>query len=373
MEIDRRKFLIGSGLGLASALWPLPKSHTLAAQQDNLIITACRRADGGFSFLVLTPDGKVVRSVPLSGRGHDVALYPETGAVVAFARRPGRFALSFSLNNAADPVVFAPPSDRHFYGHGTFSRDGRLLYATENDFDNARGVVGIYDATAKFARVGEFESYGIGPHDMLLLRDGKTLVVANGGIETHPESGRAKLNIDRMEPSLCFINTSSGALVTRHMLSPDHRQLSIRHLTADRNDTVWFGGQWQGESTLSPGLVGSAGRDRPLRLLEDVHGTSPQLSGYIGSVSLSDNGRWLAASAPRAAKVIYFDTKKPGVWRHTDIKDASGVTSIEEGRFLVSSGKGELRTTALPSEFEMTQSVEGIAFDNHVRVWPVTQ
>ena len=369
MAIDRRGFLVGSSVGLASALWPLPASHALARIQNSLIITACRRADNGFALLVLTPDGEIVRSIPISGRGHDVALHRRTGGVVAFARRPGRFAVSFGLKNAANPVVFAPPNDRHFYGHGAFSHDGRLLYATENDFDNGRGVVGIYDATATFSRVGEFESFGVGPHDMILLGDGKTLVVANGGIETHPESGRAKLNIGSMEPSLCFIDTATGALLTRHTLPQDYDQLSIRHLTAGKNGAVWFGGQWQGDSKASPVLVGSAGRDHSLELLEGAENAATRLRGYIGSVALSGDGRWLAASAPRAGKVIYFDTKKPGVWRHTDIKDASGVASTENGEFLLSSGNGELHKTALSTGIEVTTSVDAIAFDNHLRVF----
>jgi len=368
MEIDRRRFLIGSSVSLASALWPLPASHALAGNQSSLIITACRREDDGFALLVLTPSGEIVRSIPIGGRGHDVALHKQTGGGVAFARRPGRFAVSFNLKKAADPLVFAPPQDRHFYGHGTFSHDGRLLYATENDFDNGRGVVGIYDATATFSRIGEFESFGVGPHDMLLLGDGKTLVVANGGIETHPESGRAKLNIGTMEPSLCFIDTSNGELITRHTLSKDYSHLSIRHLTADQNGTVWFGGQWQGDSKTSPGLVGSAGRDQPLRLLEGTENTATRLRGYIGSVALSGDGRWLAASAPRAGKVICFDTTKPGVWRHTEIKDASGVAPIKNGEFFVSSGNGEVCHAGPSAVRETRQSISGIAFDNHLRV-----
>ena len=49
--------------------------------------------------------------------------------------------------------------------------------------------------SADFARVGEFPTHGVGPHELLLLGDGRTLAVANGGIETHPDFGRAKLNI----------------------------------------------------------------------------------------------------------------------------------------------------------------------------------
>jgi hypothetical protein len=40
------------------------------------------------------------------------------------------------------------------------------------------GVIGVYDARANYKRIDEFPTFGIGPHDLALLPDGKTLVVA---------------------------------------------------------------------------------------------------------------------------------------------------------------------------------------------------
>src|SRR3546814_6108125 len=70
---------------------------------------------------------------------------------------------------------FDAAAGRHFYGHGVFSPDGRWLYACENDYDNARGCIGIYDATAGYRREAELEAYAIGPHEMVLLSDGRPL------------------------------------------------------------------------------------------------------------------------------------------------------------------------------------------------------
>src|SRR5438552_1061500 len=80
--------------------------------------------------------------------------------------------------------------------HGAFSADGSLLYATENDNLTGSGLIGIYDATAGYRRLGEMSSRGIGPHDLALMPDGMTLAVANGGLRTLPESGREVLNPD---------------------------------------------------------------------------------------------------------------------------------------------------------------------------------
>ena len=93
------------------------------------------------------------------------------------------------------PVWFATKPDRHFFGHGVFSADGKLLYTTENDYDGARGVIGVRDATDGYQQIGEFPAHGMEPHDIQLLADGRTMVIANGGIRTHPDSAR------RAEPS----------------------------------------------------------------------------------------------------------------------------------------------------------------------------
>ncbi|MGI8724305.1 MAG: DUF1513 domain-containing protein, partial [Methyloceanibacter sp.] len=45
-------------------------------------------------------------------------------------------------------------------------------------FANARGIIGVRDATDGYKQIGEFPSYGLEPHDVALLGDGRTLVIA---------------------------------------------------------------------------------------------------------------------------------------------------------------------------------------------------
>jgi len=54
---------------------------------------------------------------------------------------------------------------------------------------------------------------------MILLPDGKTFAIANGGIETHPDYGRAELNLEGMDPSLSFVDSRDGQLVGRLRLA----------------------------------------------------------------------------------------------------------------------------------------------------------
>ncbi|MEM1102192.1 MAG: DUF1513 domain-containing protein, partial [Pseudomonadota bacterium] len=218
----RRAFLAGL---LATGLAP---RATWAEAGSPAFVSAARRRDGSFALYGLTTSGEITFEVPLASRGHAAAVHPHRPEAVAFARRPGTFAIVLDCASGAVRARLRTPPGRHFYGHGVFSAEGDLLFTTENDYDNARGVVGVWDARQDFRRVTEFSSGGVGPHDIKRLPD-DTLVVANGGIETHPETGRLKLNIPTMRPNLAYL-AQDGALETHTTLSPELHKASIRHL-----------------------------------------------------------------------------------------------------------------------------------------------
>ena len=186
-----------------------------------------------------------MRSVELPERGHDIALRPGTGEWVAFARRPGRFGVAVPTDRRP-PVWFAAKPDRHFFGHGVFSADGKLLYTTENDYANAQGIIGVRDATDGYRQIGEFPAHGMEPHDVALLSDGRVMVIANGGIQTHPDRGNDELNLPDMKPSLVYVDVTTGDLLEEHVLAPGLHQLSIRHLGLAAGDHVVFGCQYRG-------------------------------------------------------------------------------------------------------------------------------
>jgi len=373
MAIDRRNFLIGTTLSLAAA----SASHAFAGVLDEGadsgvapgdMIAACRRPDGNYSVVILSLDATVLRELPLEGRGHDIALDRPSGRAVVFARRPGSFALAFDVHGRAEPVLFTTPANRHFYGHGTFSRDGRLLYATEHDNETRDGLIGVYDATGGYRRVGEFPTYGIGPHEAILMADGKTLAIANGGIETHIETGREKLNLDSMEPSLAFVDSASGRLLAQHKQGRDLHKLSIRHLAQDASGAVWFGCQWEGADADTPDLIGCAGLDRPLRIIEPPTPMGAKLAGYIGAVAISGNGRVLAASAPRAGRIVYVDIEQAKMIGETLLMDSCGITGADGPCIAMTSGMGIVQVDAPDHTHLASMTFPGRAFDNHLRI-----
>lgn len=338
-----------------------------AAANDVVFVSAARRAEGDYCVLLLGSDGSILREVPLSGRGHDIAIHRRTGRVVVFARRPGTFAVAFDLRSKAEPTVFTADDGRHFYGHGTFSQDGRLLYASENDIAGQRGVIGIYDVGRGYKKIGEYLTFGVGPHEVLLHSDGKTLVVANGGLDTVPDAGRTNLNVDRMEPSLVFVDARSGELLAKHEMAGELKLLSIRHIAEDASGRIWFGGQWEGATSETPQLIGCAGRDREIRLIAPPVADMVDLKGYIGSMAVSANGHVIAASAPKAGHVLYLEPETGRILAHSSLKDVCGIAAFGEEDFAASSGFGVLRHETATARLIAEAELHDIAFDNHLR------
>ncbi|KQT85951.1 DUF1513 domain-containing protein [Aurantimonas sp. Leaf443] len=356
--VARRDFMAGAGALFLAGL--SSRQAEALERSDALFGAACRRADGSFGCAVFTEDGRLVSTVALPERGHDIAFDPVSRRAVAFARRPRTFALVFDpLTGAASRTLASPPG-RHFFGHGFFSPDGRLLYATENDFDASRGLIGVYDVAADFARIGEFETHGIDTHEALLMADGETIVVANGGIETHPDYGRQKLNLPTMEPSLVFLDRRSGALLEKHVLPKALHQLSIRHLAIDAAGRVWFGCQYEGPAEDAPQLLGVAQRGSDLRLAELPRDDLAHLSNYVGSLAASRDGRTIALSSPVGGTMLVLDARDGSVLRRAAMKDGCGLAPDADG-FLATSGTGIVARLGTAG-----RQAEGIEWDNHI-------
>ncbi|MER0238423.1 DUF1513 domain-containing protein [Fulvimarina sp. MAC8] len=358
--VSRRSFLAGAGSAFAAGL--LPRQADAFERADALYASAVRREDGSFGCAVFAEDGRIVCDVPLPNRGHDVAFDPVSRRAIAFARRPRTFAVVFDPLSGEIERTLTSAEGRHFFGHGFFSPDGKLLYATENDFAEARGLIGVYDVARDFARIGEFETHGMDTHEALLMPDGETIVVANGGIETHPDYGRQKLNIPTMDPSLVFIDRQTGDLISQHRLPNDLHQLSIRHLAIDGKSRVWFGCQYEGASVDAPQLAGFASPDRGMQLAELPRGQLVQLSNYVGSVAANRDGSRIALSSPVGGTLLILDAANANIVEDRKMVDGCGLAPSGPG-FIATSGEGFIDEVGRPAH---EASRTAYHFDNHI-------
>lgn len=327
--IDRRNFMRAAGSLFAASL--APEQLFALEHADAVFASAYMDETGRFGLATITEDGAIVDKSPLPGRAHGLAYDPVFNRIAAFARRPGTFAVIFDRTRKSSPAVIHSPAGRHFYGHGTFSRDGRLLYASENDFDNARGVIGIYDANAAFARIGEYSTFGVGPHDLSVSLDGTALIAANGGIETHPDFGRTKLNLDRMEPSLALIDAATGSLIEKHALPPNLSQLSTRHIDLADDGSIWFACQFEGPRDALPPLIGRFGRGEALRFVDLPDDAARGLANYVGAIAVNRAEGIVAATSPRGGVYVEMDAKSGKLLRSVPLKGASGIAAGPHG------------------------------------------
>lgn len=363
--MQRRAFLkLATGTIAAALVGP---RALYAAEGGALLYASCvKLPDETYAVAILEENGTIRQLRPLPDRGHDVAFDPVSRRCVAFARRPGTFAVVFDLDGQREPVTLASAPGRHFYGHGVFSADGGILYATENDYERGAGVIGLYDARDGFARIGEFQTGGVGPHELVWLPDRRTLAIANGGLDTHPEFGRVNLNTAEMAPSLVLMEASSGRLQASHTLGPELSALSIRHLAVDAAGAVWFGCQFEGDPTDLPPLVGRVAEggspelfDLPLKI---INGTR----NYIGSVAASADAEQVIFSAPKGNMVFAFDARSAAFLGHAALVDGCGVAPGPGAGFLATSGRGDVGAIAAADFRLRPVKRDEVAFDNHL-------
>ncbi|WP_209832347.1 DUF1513 domain-containing protein [Ruegeria sp. HKCCE3926] len=316
---SRRRFL--AGLAATS----LPPIHGWASVGTPEFLAAALFPDGSYRLAGLDAQGTLLFSVPLPARGHAAAAHPVKAQAVAFARRPGTFAVVIDCVTGSPIARLTAPEGRHFYGHGTFSADGTIFFATENDYEAGKGIIGVWNAET-FARLGEFPSGGVGPHDMRLMPGGKTLVIANGGIETHPETGRTKLNLPTMKPNLTYLSLT-GLVQEQVSLSPSLHKNSIRHLAVRRDGLVGFAMQWQGSKAEHPPLLGLHRQGETPYLLSAPVQDQSTLQGYAGSIAFSADGTTVAITCPRGNALQRFDVASGTFSDAFELEDVCGLGS----------------------------------------------
>lgn len=353
--VGRRGFLAGL---LASGLAPV---STWADAGGPAFLSAARLPDGRFALCGISGTGTILFQIPIPGRGHAATAHPTRAEAVAFARRPGVFAIILECVSGTEIARLTCPDGRHFYGHGAYSGDGDLLFTSENDIEAGQGRIGVWDVRRGYARIGEFSSGGVGPHDMRLLPGTDVLVVANGGIETHPDSGRTKLNLATMRPNLSYLGLT-GELLDQIELPKEMRRNSIRHLDVSADGQVAMGMQWQRGQASAPALVAVHRRGDQVTFLHAPLNVHRLAQGYIASIALSEAGHEVAVTCPRGGGVQVFDTRTEKLKDTHDITDASGIVGLAAG-FVVTSGLGQVRVIG-GADPQVTK--HPLEWDNHL-------
>jgi len=285
--------------------------------------------------------------------------------LVFVARRPGNQAIL--LNLATRRVVeLAAPEGRHFFGHAAIDRDGTVWF-TENDYQNNRGLLVGRAGEELEQQVASIDLEGIGPHELAFLSDGITAVVGLGGIETHPDFPRKKLNLDTMQSEILLVNTERREVV--HRDQPPNPQLSLRHLDRNERDQIVIAAQYQGPSYEQFPLVYSYHSERGLQAMDAPEQVWRSMNQYIASVQIHTSNNEVLVTCPRSNAVHRFSLTTL-VWLDTyKLADPGGVCLDSQGNYLVSCGTGKI--VCLSSNngrltLERESRVGDTRWDNHM-------
>lgn len=364
MAINRREFLQFLTVAPAIALSDITVANTATR------LVSCRSNSAGqhFCSIVDPYKGSIDWEVQLPSRGHGLTLnYSGTTAVV-FARRPGDYFWVIDLLAHKVTRKVSCSVDRHFYGHGCFSRDGKTLYTSENDFESGDGRIGVYAVDSNYAKVDEFPSHGIGPHEIRVLNRSNILVVANGGIQTHPDMPRAKLNIDSMQPNLAYVDAASGALISSHKPPEKYHQLSIRHIDVSNQDQVAIAMQYEGAKQHRPPLIAiHKDQTKPLLMLKAPADIQKQMKNYCGSVEYSATNDAFAVSSPRGGLVTHWSANGDYLATHLQ-SEVCGLAS-NSSKFWSSDGDGLITQQGVAGA---KANFSDIRWDNHMIVGDVS-
>jgi hypothetical protein len=362
-EIDmttRRSFM--ASLLAASALPTL----SWADAGNPRYLAAAREPDGGYALFGLSAEGRDTFRVPLPARGHAAAGHPHKPLAVAFARRPGTYALVIDCADGHVLHRLSLPPGRRFNGHGAFSEAGDVLHTSEIEAETGKGIIGQWDATRAYRRIGEFSSAGVGLHEIARIPGTDDLVVANGGIRTAMDDERTKLNLDTMQPNLGYFS-AEGRVLDQITLAPDLRLNSIRHLALRADGLVAFAMQSEDEAAFAPPLLGLHRRGGAPVLASAPQAQQMRMKGYAGSIAFSGDGRQVALTSPHGGVVSVFDANGQFLDMLTRT-DVSGVGTAADG-FMTTDGLGGMCVIAGNGLTPL--NTERRAWDNHLVTLPV--
>ena len=367
---SRRALLAHAALwGLGASAWDSRAATRAAPTDAPRVLTAWR--DGNQSWAGMWTPGRTPQGVALPARAHQLLALPATAGqplqALVLARRPGEYLLRMDVQGSKALQWHTMEDDRYLGGHAALASDGHRFFTTESDGESGQGLIAERDLHT-LEKLREFPSGGIGPHALLLEPNG-TLLVANGGILTLPETGRRKLNLAQMDSNLTRLDTRTGSIMAQYRLADP--ALSLRHLALAPDGTVGIALQAEHPQAHSrhsaPALALLRGET-----LRPVDWPATQIpatwDGYAGDVCCA-NGRWWA-SAPHAGWLASWSN------HGSDLQllplPGAGALAAAQGRWIVGATKAALlygSPHASPAQrYPLTHT-----WDNHATLLPFAE
>lgn len=288
------------------------------------------------AFVDLDVDPPQAKRAALSFFGHGLVPHPIHRERLAVFEKRGKGACEFDLSTGQVIRTIETVKTRQFYGHGAFTGDGKLCFATESDLvDDYRGVVAVRDA-ATMEIVSEFPSFGTAPHDCVLVDGGKTMVITNGG---DPPGGDSA-------PAVTFIDMKKRELVDK--IEFDTPRINAGHVAVAANGDVAVvsaprEGVHEGTGALTLRPVGE-----PAHTVTEPAEITSRMNLETLSVAIHEPKGLVGATNPAGDIVTFWRMRDRSYVGKFEVKFPRGIVLTEDGReFVISHGKPERYLTRL--------------------------
>lgn len=367
--ISRRKFLVGlTSCTALGAITGLPLTQFLS-ERSQWLVSAASDKKGNFFVAAFDLSGQLINKVDLPARGHDVsAIKSKPGHALVFARRPGEYVLEVDFTRGVIVREINVANDSRFYGHGLLVDNDNVLVSAENDYRAGKGAIVLRDTRTQQV-LAKYDSGGIGPHQIALMPSSKSkqshqIVIANGGIRTHPEQGRKKLNLATMKPNLAYMDLKSGKVIDKFELK--NHQLSIRHLDVSDEGKVIAGMQYQGAYTDEVPLAIAHHGEESLQFLKADTNTWRSMKQYTASVCINSNQNLVAITCPKANLLTYWQLDTNEFIASHKLKDGAGA-ALAAGKIYASTGRGRIISQQEPLHaYQISADFKDVRWDNHM-------
>jgi hypothetical protein len=364
--VSRRSVLLGAGAtAVGLQVFGLGCARPGTARRKGTILGPGRFVDtrtGAMSFVLclFDLDRGDSRTIDMTFFGHGLAVHPqEPWRAVMFEKKgPGACEFDLRAGRVLRPVT--TPAARAFYGHGAYSRDGKLLYATENDLDTRDGLIAVRDAST-LRELGRFPTYGKSPHDCRLIDDGRTLAITNGG---------GKIDEDA-PPSVTFVDVQSEKL--QEKLVFETPRINAGHLALTRGrDLVAISAPRDGLPTTALGGVTMRVGGGPFVTMSQPDEVIARMVGESLSLCIEEKTGVVGVTNPDGNIVTFWNLGQKKFVKKLDLPAPRGLTQTLDGEHLVLSyGAGTLtlldpeRLTPVPERRVEKSMLSG----SHIVAW----
>ena len=263
--------------------------------------------------------------IPLEFLAHGFAAHPRRSEAAIFEKHgPGGCYVDLAARTVSRRIE--PMEGHHFYGHGTFSRDADALFAVETELATREGVISVRDP-ASFAVIATFPSYGKAPHDCVLIEDGRTLAITNGGGPAGTDAPGC----------VTFVDVASRKLLEKHEADP---RINAGHVAVMEDRAfILASAMRDGLPEAALGGVSLRAKGGALHRVSEPEAVTRRMIGEALSVCVHERTRTAVVTHPYGGLITFWNLDTGALFGALDLPSPRGVTlTLDERHFAVSFG-----------------------------------